>query len=132
MAKFTHGPARVKVTTPQTKLSDEDKAFLKELRADQAGELHVFQYPEKRITVGVRYIPGHNTARVFVALASPEETKFRKKVGEYIVRGAFDVWVSGAGYIGCPKYVPEDARFLDRIQEDLANAVARSLGVSVL
>lgn len=116
----------------QTKLSVWEKSHLKELRADQAGELHVFQYPEKRVTVGVRYIPGHNAARVFVSLASPDETKFRPKVGEFQVRLAFIEWVSGAGYIGCPKYVPEDARFLDRIHEDLANAVARSLGVSVL
>lgn len=116
----------------QTKLSTWDKSRLKGLRADQGDELQVFHYPERRISVGVRYIPGHNAARVFVSLASPDETKFRRKVGEFHVREALLAWKNKTGYVGSPKYVPADARFLDRVPEDLANAVARSLGVSVL
>lgn len=119
----------------QTKLSAWEKSHLKELRGDQGDELQVFHYPERRISVGVRYIPGHNAARVFVSLASPDELKFRRKVGEFHVRKALLEWKSGtgyAGYVGSPKYVPKDARFLDRIHEDLAHAAARSLGMLVL
>lgn len=115
--------------TSNTKLTREMKDYVKQLREKQSGELHVFQYPEKRVTVAVRYIPGHNAARVFVSLASPDEIKFRPKVGEYQVRLAFIEWKSGAWYIGCQQYVCKDDRNLRDIHEVIADNVADAMGV---
>ena len=82
----------------QTKLTPGDREMLKHFRENQGEDFNVFHFPERRVTVGVRYIKGHNAARVFVSLASPDETKFRKKVGEFNVRSDFNVW-ENYGYI---------------------------------
>lgn len=108
----------------QTKLTENQKAQLREFREIQGSEFSVFHFPARGVTVGVRYIDGHNTARVFVSLASPEETKFRKKVGEYNVRDLFDSWNAGNTYAGIP-VVFEGWQTPEDIAGDIADAVGR-------
>lgn len=116
----------------QTKMSANDKHRLKILRIQQEGLLCVAHYPTLRATVGVHYVFGHNAARVFVALASPSETKFRKKVGEYFVRQYFDAWkyreVSAAGI---PYFVQEHERQRLDIHSRIASSVAHQVGVPI-
>ena len=107
----------------QTKLSHETKEYVKQLRERQKGELHVFHFQEERVTVGVRYTPGHNAARVFVSLAGPSENKFRPKVGEYRVRMAFLEWKQGAGFNGIPySMLPGFTPY------DIAQCIAHTVG----
>lgn len=95
----------------QTKLSKWHHDDLKQMRKDQENpSFAVFHFPEKRVTVGVKYTPGHNAARTFVSLASPEENKFRKKVGEYHVRHAYSEYLNGlTAYAGNPVMIAKGA-----------------------
>lgn len=106
----------------QTKLSSIEKAHLRDMRSLQEGSgFQVFHFPERRITVGVRYIPGHNCARVFTSIASPEETKYRKKVGEYRVREAYSVYKDGVNtFAGNPYRVVTDTETHASIAANIA------------
>lgn len=70
-----------------TKLTAYQKDYLKILREQQKGEnFAVVQTADKLVTVAVWAKPGHNCAQVAVSIASPEEQKARRKVGEYVAR----------------------------------------------
>jgi hypothetical protein len=118
-----------------TKLSPEQKDLLRAMRKSQAdlprGEFKVFHYPDNRVTIGVKYSEGDNAARVFVSLASPDETKFRKKVGEYNVRYAFDDYLEGLITAGVPIYVTNDVKYLSECHEVIADNFSESLGVPI-
>lgn len=114
----------------QTKLSTSDKHRLKITRIQQEGLLYVAHYPTQRVTVGVHYVFGHNAARVFVALAGPTETKFRKKVGEYFVRQHFDAWKCRAvNAAGIPYLVHENERQQLDIHTVISERIANEVGV---
>lgn len=108
----------------QTKLTSEDREMLKYFRETQGEDFNVFHFPERRVTVGVRYIAGHNAARVFVSLASPDETKFRKKVGEFNVRSDFNVWEK-YGYITGIPYAVTEGEDVASIAGSIADTVGR-------
>jgi hypothetical protein len=116
-----------------TKLSKDQKEFLRAMRENQAdlsrGEFKVFHYPERRVTIGVKYSEGDNAARVFVSLASPDETKFRKKVGEYNVRSMFDEYLDGLTFTGTPVYVINDCKYLPKCHEVIADNFAEFVGI---
>lgn len=77
--------------TSNTKLAREHKAILQNLREVQKGpNFAVMQTTDKTITVAVRYTPGHNCAQIAVSIASPDEQKARRKVGEYLARTALN------------------------------------------
>lgn len=111
----------------QTKLTADERELLKQLRNEQSHRLDfdIFHFPERRVTIGMKYTPGHNAARVFVSLASPEETKYRKKVGEFHVRWAFEDYCKGYKHIGVP-YGTYQGHNTPR---DIAEHVADTLGV---
>lgn len=115
-----------------TKLNAHEKVLLKDFRENQAnlprGQFEVFHYPENRVTVGVKYAEGDNAARIFVSLASPDETKFRKKVGEYNVRYGFDDYLSGLTSAGIPFYIPEIDRDIEGVHQAIADLVAMPVG----
>lgn len=72
-----------------TKLTHEQKALLHALRKRQYGQnFAVLQTQDKTTTVAVKYTPGHNCAQIAVSIASPDEQKARRKVGEYLARTA--------------------------------------------
>lgn len=71
----------------QTKLAEYQKEYLRDAREYQKG-FRVFHFPEDRCTVGVM-VQG-NFARLTVAFCDHSETKYRKKVGEYLVRERYD------------------------------------------
>lgn len=112
-----------------TKLAKPQKQWLKEARVTQPANFKVFHYPENRVTIGVKYTPGHNAAWVFVSLASPDEKKFRAKVGEYFVREAFDISLDTNLVMGIPVYVEKQNRHLYFAHESIADNLHGSVGV---
>lgn len=90
--------------TSNTKLAPEHKAILRNLREAQKGpNFAVLQTQDKTITVAVQYTPGHNCAQIAVSIASPDEQKARRKVGEYLARialneGAYIPYLVGDSY----------------------------------
>ena len=66
-----------------SKLTLEQKRDRKEMRADfdTMGDGFINQYPEFGVTIVGRML--QNTMQVAVSIMSPDETKFRRKVGEY-------------------------------------------------
>ncbi len=73
-----------------TKLTPEQKVELKMLR-EYYDSLMVFHFPEYNVCIGIDYTPGHTCGKFAAAIMSPGEEKYRKKVGEYLVRNAFDL-----------------------------------------
>ena len=73
------------MTTSNTKLTKDEKEDRKQLLAclkHEEGE--IFSYPEHNATiVVVPEFKGSNMVRVSVSYSSPNEKKFRRKVGEY-------------------------------------------------
>lgn len=70
-----------------TKLTREQKALRKEMLAEFRGTM--LTSPCGRFTVGkVPEFLGSRMALLAVAVASPEEAKFRRKVGEFLVLSA--------------------------------------------
>lgn len=106
----------------QTKLNTFEKLELRDMRDMQDRSFKVFHFPERRITVGVRYIPGHNCARVFTSIASPEENKYRKKVGEYRVRKAFEDYIDGNSFAGNPYRIVADTENHESVADNIAEA----------
>lgn len=113
----------------QTKLTKEQKTWLKEVRENHPDTFKVFHSPADRVTIGVKYTPGHNAARVYVSIASPDETKFRKKVGEYNVREALDIYLDSGIQTGIPVYVPIDQRKLADAHEVIAESLFETVGI---
>ncbi len=74
-----------------TKLTSYQKTRLGVLRTLQnSPNFAVVQTKDKTITVAVQYTPGHNCAKIAVSIASPDEQKARRKVGEYLARIALN------------------------------------------
>ena len=95
-----------------TKLDSFEKIQLREMRKNQTKpEIHIFQYPEHGITIGIRKT-GQFMGQLAVSICSPGEDKFRKKVGEYNVRASFP---NG-------QYIPVaiDGRQLEDIADEMA------------
>lgn len=81
----------------QTKLTPEAKQALRNLREYQTGEVHHF--PQLGICVYIEQT-GPSMACFSVAIMAETETKYRKKVGEYLVRERMDNGV----YLPCRVY----------------------------
>ena len=73
-----------------TKLTSVQKDWLRNFREEQTKPMiHIFHFPEEGVTVGICQT-GDIMGQFAVSICSRTETKFRKKVGEYNVRCAFD------------------------------------------
>lgn len=71
-----------------TKLTKQQKHYLKEMKATMPNvSLHSF--PGMGVTVGIQRT-GDRMGRFAVSIASTDETKFRRKVGEFNVLERFD------------------------------------------
>jgi hypothetical protein len=70
-----------------TKLTPEQKLNLKQLRVDQDGGVQIINLDNKS-TMAWQF--KGNTVEFALSVMSPDEKKFRPKVGEYIARSRFD------------------------------------------
>lgn len=98
-----------------TKLTYEQKALLRVLRERQNGpNFAVLQTQDKTVTVAVQYTPGHNCAQIAVSIASPDEKKARRKVGEYLARIALNEGAYIPYLVGDDRWVGKDAEYVAR------------------
>lgn len=67
-----------------TKLSVEQKQTLKTLRALNP-DTEIFHFPGTRVCVGIRRV-GEKMGEFAVSICAETETKYRRKVGELMVR----------------------------------------------
>jgi hypothetical protein len=67
-----------------TKLSAQQKQRLKTLR-ELRPEIQIFHFPDVRVCVGIRRT-GEKMGEFSVAICADTETRYRKKVGELLVR----------------------------------------------
>jgi len=67
-----------------TKLSVEQKQTLKTLR-QLYPDVEIFHFPDNRVCVGIRRV-GEKMGEFSVAICAETETKYRRKVGELLVR----------------------------------------------
>lgn len=84
-------------------------------------DVKVFHFPEYRVTIAIRRT-GKEMCEYSVAIASHSETKYRKKVGEYLARNRMDF-----GY-RIPARLCQDSRVP---QEYLIAATAETLAYAV-
>lgn len=68
----------------QTKMTPEMREYLTKLRNNQSG-ITIFKFPDVGVTVGIRNV-GNGFADIATAYKAADETKYRKNVGEYLVR----------------------------------------------
>lgn len=68
----------------QTKMTPEMRAELDEMREDQQN-VTIFKFPNVGVTVAIR-TAGNGFADIATAYQAADETKYRKNVGEYLVR----------------------------------------------
>ena len=66
-----------------SKLNKDEKIILREMKLDfDSREGEIFSYPETGVTIAIEH-KGVHTSRVSMSVMSPDEKKFRRKVGEY-------------------------------------------------
>lgn len=68
----------------QTKMTPEMREQLEDMRGAYP-ETQIFQFPDVGVTVAITPA-GNGFADISTAYKAPDETKFRKNVGEYLVR----------------------------------------------
>ena len=83
-----------------SKLSAEQKEIFKGMKADFTGE--IFSFPEAGLTIAIEH-KGLNTSRVAMSVMSPDETKFRRKVGKY---HALSKLMYNGEFMTVPRVVP--------------------------
>ena len=83
-----------------SKLCAEQKEILKGMKADFTGE--IFSFPEVGLTIAIEH-KGLNTSRVAMSVMSPDEKKFRRKVGEYYALSKF---MYNGEFMTVPRVVP--------------------------
>ena len=73
------------MTQSNSKLDCEQKEILREMKSefsDKHGQ--IFSFHENGVTIAImQAFAGANTIKVATSVASPDEKKFRRKVGEY-------------------------------------------------
>ena len=67
-----------------SKLTVEQKQRLKNLRSLNP-EIEIFHFPDNRVCVGIRRV-GEKMGEFALAICAETETRYRKKVGELLVR----------------------------------------------
>jgi hypothetical protein len=67
-----------------SKLTVDQKQLLKNLRALHP-DVEIFHFPDNRVCVGIRRV-GEKMGEFALAICAETETKYRKKVGELLVR----------------------------------------------
>lgn len=98
-----------------TKLTQDQKELLQDLRNVQnCDAFAVLQTQDKTITVAVEYTPGHNCAKIAVSVASPDEKKARRKVGEFIARESLHYGISIPYPVGEDRWAGKDAEYIAR------------------
>lgn len=75
----------------QTKMAPEMREDLEVMRERQPG-VNIFKFPDVGVVVGIRNV-GNDFADIATAYQATDETKFRKNVGEYLVRKRLDIGV---------------------------------------
>lgn len=107
-----------------TKLTVEQKQKLKMLRSDP--DTQIFHFPDSRVCVGIRRA-GEKMGQFSVAVCADTETKYRKKVGELLVRERFDYGVILPVVLG--PHTPDDWGYSD--ERDYLYSVAESIASAV-
>lgn len=105
-----------------TKLTVEQKQALKTLR-ELYPDVEIFHFPDSRVCVGIQRT-GEKMGEFSVAICAETETKYRKKVGELLVRERLELGQClpvelGSNYCYCT-----DEEFMESIAQDIAQAVA--------
>lgn len=67
-----------------TKLTKIQKQELRDMRA-KCPDIEIFHFPDNRVCVGIRRV-GEHMGEFSVAICAETETRYRKKVGELLVR----------------------------------------------
>jgi hypothetical protein len=107
-----------------TKLTLAQKEFLRDYRA-QNPEIEIFHFPELRVCVGVRR-RGENMGEFAVSICADSETKYRKKVGEYVVRERFEYGMFLPTVLG-----ENDGAEWEESERDYLEEIARGIACAV-
>lgn len=104
-----------------TKLSVPQKQALKTLRVLRP-EVEIFHFPDTRACVGIRRT-GEKMGEFSVAICADTETKYRKKVGELLVRERMQYGQClpvelGGNYSYCT-----EAEYMEAVADSIAQAV---------
>lgn len=88
-----------------SKLTSGQKIIRKEL-ISVFPDVQVFSFPDMKVTVGIRPTVG-DMAEFAISIASRNEVKFRRKVGEYAMLNRFDSGNTQPVFVGNtnPEYV---------------------------
>lgn len=104
-----------------TKLTVQQKQTLKTLRALHT-DINVFHFPDLRVCVGVLRT-SEKMGEFSLAICADTETKYRRKVGELLVRERMEYGQSlpvelGTNYLG-----DNESEYMQMVAENIATAV---------
>lgn len=108
-----------------SKLSVEQKQTLKTLRALRT-DIEIFHFPDTRACVGIRRV-GETMGEFSVAICAKTETKYRRRVGELLVRERMEYGQClpvELGEIDTAEWEESEREYLESIADNIAQAVA--------
>jgi hypothetical protein len=107
-----------------TKLTLEQKQLLKNLRVLYP-DTEIFHFPDNRVCVGIRRT-GERMGDFSVSICADTETKYRKKVGELLVRERFYYGHSLPVVLG-NIHSAESDEYVRAILESIADSIAAAV-----
>lgn len=104
-----------------TKLTVEQKQTLKALRAFNP-DVQIFHFPDNRVCVGIQRV-GEKMGEFSVAICADTETRYRKKVGELLVRERLQYGVYLPVELGTNYCDDTETEYMEAIADSIAQAV---------
>ena len=105
-----------------TKLSVQQKQTLKTLRA-LCPEIEIFHFPDNRVCVAVQRT-GEKMGEFSVAICAETEQKYRRKVGELLVRERFYYGQCLPVELGTNCSDDIETEYMEMVADSIAQAVA--------
>lgn len=106
-----------------TKLNTAQRETLRAYRVAQPDTV-IYHFPDIRVCVGIRRT-GEHMGEFSVSICADTENKYRRKVGEYVVRERFTegqvlpVWLLGSNYL-----CDTESEYLEIVALNIATAVS--------
>jgi hypothetical protein len=104
-----------------TKLTVEQKQALKTLRALYP-DVEIFHFPDTRACVGIRRT-GQKMGEFSVAICADTETRYRKKVGELLVRERMQYGQCLPVELGTNYCDDNETEYMEMVADNIAQAV---------
>lgn len=105
-----------------TKLNSAQREFLRDYRAAQPDTV-IYHFPDIRVCVGIRRT-GERMGEFSVSICADTENKYRRKVGEYVVRERFADDYTLPVWLGDNYLCDTETEYLEMVAGNIATAVS--------